>query len=86
MTYSDIESLRLKMSIGVIPDEIKRDIPYFLCAFYFGWDKEIVDSQDYSYIEHMLLLMESFNSMGDKLDSGAGANAGVNKRMLQRGF
>lgn len=34
-------------------------MPYFICAFVFGWTKEEVDRQDAGFIEKLLVLAEN---------------------------
>ena len=46
------------MAYGGIPSELVDVVPYFMLAYYFGWDKETVDRQDAEFVEKMLIMLK----------------------------
>ena len=48
---------------GVIPYELKRELPYFLLANAFGWTIEEIDNSDPDHIERLIILLGQLNKL-----------------------
>jgi hypothetical protein len=55
-----------KLNEGKIPYELDEVLPYFICAYYFGWKPEEVDEIDADIIEKLIGMVMGLLKIGVK--------------------